>query len=167
MTATTSASSTVTLRFNNAAVIEGADGAGDINLIDALNGKMGHVSSIAIVLNVDQADEPVVPFIPSDDKEGIVINKGDKGADVSAVQSFTIRKGTKVAALINALRRKRGVTFEEIKKLLNMTDGGASSYLYYYPSTIGCTLSTEKVANRGTVYRLSIPDNVKLVEKEA
>jgi hypothetical protein len=162
------------IQFDNraAAIVSGKGSQkAEISLIDALSGKLGIVKGISMQIEIEQKEKPSVPFVspeagtPLVDKPTPADQQPATTAKPGEMVVHRIAKDSKVWKLMNALMRKRGVTFEQLKEILGMTDGGASSYLYYYPGTFGCKLTTEKVDGRGTVYRLEIPQGVRIVEK--
>ena len=147
----------VSLKFSNSAVavIDGVNQ--EINLIDALSGKFGVVKGINVVLEVEQANKPAVPFV----KEAVKAAAQGAADVANGVATFTIKKASKIWRLMDALMKKKGVTFDELKAILGMSDGGTGSYLYYYPAQYGCKLRTEKT-DKGTFYHLDKPANVTL-----
>lgn len=160
---------TLKLHFAKAAVasIDGTEG-NTITLLDALNGQIGQVMDIEVVLNVEGLQRPAIPFIDTikvNDQTPAPIQPAMKAVNPNQ-KVIKLRKNTKVATLFDMLSKKNrngvhlGVTRGDLAKAMDQTENDPTAYLYNYPKRWGCTVKSED--RKGTrFYWMEIPETVR------
>lgn len=160
---------TLKLHFAKAAIasIDGSEG-NTITLMDALNGQIGQVMDIEVILNVEGLQRPAIPFIDANKINGSTpAPTQPKLSTVDPNQKvIKIRKNTKVATLFEMLTKRNnagipvGVSRGDLARAMDQTENGPTAYLYNYPKKWECDLKSEE--RKGVrFYWMEIPNTIR------